>query len=676
MTIWFYITAMTTVGDACQKKVIVRSGDTLAQICRVHLGKYDPHLLRTVLNQNQGITHPDLIRAGDVICLDVTMPHAIVKGKNLPIVKPVTPVAMARVTKPAFIRAAVNRMDATSSAVAPARVTYPPPMPGSITQLTWLDDNTAIVEGRMDADFRSVFYVHVPGDLEYEQTGIEKPDPFSFRVRTIIGRQGRDYGQSFILKLALYNASSERFAEITRQIIRKPHSANESIVFSQPEMPVDSKSPVGWPGLESWMAAQELDALKSDNVAFRVPNGRLIVNYRYLGYNPDEKYLSRYGRITLYGSSCLAKALLLKGEVMKAEQILRPWAAQVSADGKIPRSANVLGDNYISPDVRTGEVAHFFGVLALAGMMGQNTEWEEPIRRILTGYIIPLIDSETGLVKGGYNGVGSEGYTRPPGYEKISWCSTEHNLDLFQALILAARVYRGRGLDITCENLAWNIGKGIDQFLWDEVAGTFNQGWRPEGLDRAKALDCCSWGALYLIKQARLSAESKQQSTADLYLARARRCLEYADNHFQTNWYYRTPEGKEGKIKGYRPYDGEVADVRYEEGPLTGKMIDWSSLNDIVWSEGTLGVAKAWEELARETGDPNAKKRMQAIYQEMLNLQRLSDKGGLLYSTKQIKGHFTMGEELASIGWLGYLSVMNDSAVSHENRELIKWMAW
>lgn len=674
MAIGFYFTGMTAVGDTCQKKVIVRNGDTLAQICRVYFGKYDPLMLRTVLNQNQGITHPDLIKAGDVICLDAATPHSPVKGKSLPTTKPVTSVARARVKYPSSEMAAVDRKDAAP--VVRTRMMYPPPMPGSITRLTWLDDNTAIVEGRMDVDLRSVFYVYVPGDLEYEQTGIEKPDPYSFRVRAIIGRQGRDYGQSFILKLALFDAGNERFAEVTRQIIRQPHIANDSIVFNQQEMPVDSKTPVGWLGLETWTAVQELDALKSDNAAFRAPNGRLIVNYRYIGYNPDEKYLSRYGRITLYGSSCLAKALLLKGEVVKAEQILRPWAAQVSPDGKVPRSANIIGDNYISPDVRTGEVAHFFGVLALARIIGKNAEWDEPIRRILIAYIIPLIDSETGLVKGGYNGVGSDGYNRPSGYEKISWFSTEHNLDLFQALILAAHVYRGHGLDITCENLAWNIGKGIDQFLWDEGAGTFNQGLRPEGPDRAKALDCCSWGALYLIKQARLSAESKQQSTADFYLTRARRCLAYVDNHFRTNWYYRTPGRKEGNIKGYRPYDGEIADVRYEEGPLAGKIIDWSSLNDIVWSEGTLGVAKAWEELARQTGDPNAKKRAQEIYQEMLNLQRLSDKGGMLYSTKQIKGHFTMGEELASIGWLGYLSVINDFAIPQENRELIKWMAW
>ncbi len=673
IAIFFQFIGMSDAGDTCRKKVIVRNGDTLAQICRTHFGKFDPQLMKTILSQNPGITNPDRIRVGDTICLDdmVKVPPTQAKGKIRLTSKPEIPVSPTRPIAPPE-RKIIERKEG-AQALSTERTIYPPPAPGSITRLTWLDDNTAIVEGRMDADFHSVFYVYVPGDLEYEQTDIVRPTPHTFQVKAVIGRQARDYEQSFILKLALFNADNERFAEITRQIVRIKHSAGDTIDFSHPDKSTDAKPTVGWPGLETWVAVQEMDALKSDNTAFKVPNGRLVINYRYIGFNPDEKYLSRYGRITLYGSSCLAKALLLKGEIEKAEQILRPWAAQVSEDGKVPRSANVIGDNYISPDVRTGEVAHFLGVLALARMASQNPEWDEPIRRILIAYILPLIDPETGLVKGGYNGIGGNGYNRPSAYEKIPWCSTEHNLDLFQALILAAHVYRGLGLDITCDNLAWSIGTGIDKFLWDDIAGTFNQGWRPEGPDRAKALDCASWGALYLIKQARLSADSRHQSTADQYLGRARRCLEYADNHFRTAWSYRTPEGKEGSIKGYRPYDGEISDIRYEDGPLAGKMVNWSSLNDFVWSEGTLGVAKAWEELARTTGDPLAKKRMQDIYQEMIKLQGLSDKGGMLYSTKQIKGHFTMGEELASIGWLGYLSAVNDF---RQNKEMLKWIAW
>ena len=80
----------------------------------------------------------------------------------------------------------------------------------------------------------------------------------------------------------------------------------------------------------------------------------------------------------------------------------------------------------------------------------------------------------------------------------------------------------------------------------------------------------------------------------------------------------------------------------------------------------------AWAELARQTGDRNAGQRAREIYRHMLNLQEISDKGGLLYSTRQIKGHFTMGEELASLSWLAYLSSVNAGG----NSDLIRWMPW
>jgi hypothetical protein len=74
----------------------------------------------------------------------------------------------------------------------------------------------------------------------------------------------------------------------------------------------------------------------------------------------------------------------------------------------------------------------------------------------------------------------------------------------------------------------------------------------------------------------------------------------------------------------------------------------------MVWSEGTLGVAMAYDAWWKITGEPSAQKRFQDILGEMVRLQSLSDRGGVLYSSKRIEGHFTTGEELASLGWLGY----------------------
>lgn len=526
----------------CKKIITIQKGDTLAKICRRHLGEYSPELIIKIQKYNSHIKNPDRIFIGSKICLPP------VSEQEIPL--------ESSFFKPVF---------------AGKRDVYPPSMPGTISKIQWINDNTAIVEGRMDTDANSIFYVYVPGDQEYEQPGLEKYENNTFRVTAVIGRQGRDYDKTFILKLALFDTMGERIGEITRPVVRTHHKVNEIVSFGAKHGQEDDIGITGWPGIETWLSVQELDAMDADNIDFKIPQGRLVVNYRYMGYNPDERYLSRYGRVTLYGSSCLAKALLLKGSIKKAGEILRVWAAQADENGKMPRSANVIGDNYISPDVRTGETAHFLGALALAEKITKSGEWDELIRKIVINYLEPLTEPVSGLILGGYNGIGSQGYNKPKGYEKITWCSAEHNFDLFQALMLISHVYGDSDFGRTCYNMALRIGKGIDQYLWDQDAGTFNRGWRPQGPDRARALDCSSWGALYLLKQAGLAKNRHDEKASQHYLKRAESCLNYAEKHFKTTWYYQTPGDKKGSIKGYRPYAGLIDDLRYEDGADPGK---------------------------------------------------------------------------------------------------------
>lgn len=645
----------------CNQIITVQKGDTLASICRSHLGKYNSSLFFSIQKYNPHIKNPDRIFIGDTICL----PGKSEKDDSGHKIKPDSFIKKTDLQKPSLQKTIIPKSGIPI---------YPPLMPGAIHKMQWLNDNTAVVYGSMNTDANCIFYVYVPGDLEYEQPGLEKIGNNEFKVTAVIGRQGRDYGKTFVLKLALFDTMGERTGEITRPVIRKKHEANEIVRLDPISDSEKSSGSSGWSGIETWLAAQELDAMDADNVDFRIPNGRLVVNYRYIGYNPDARYLSRYGRVTLYGSSCLAKALLLKGRIKKAEDILRVWAAQTNESGMVPRSANVIGDNYISPDVRTGEIAHFLGAMALAEKVTKSGEWDNPIRKIVNNYLKPLVEPVSGLIRGGYNGIGSEGYNKPKGYEKITWCSAEHNFDLFQALMLLSHVYGNSDFGINCRNMAGHIAKGIDQHLWDETVGTYNRGWRTQGHDRARALDCASWGALYLLKQAGVAKDRNDKKAVQYYLKRADRCLKYAEKNFKTLWHYQTPGGKIASIKGYRPYAGLIDDLRYEDGPESGKMINWNGLNDMVWSEGTLGVGMAWEEYARLTGDKRAKKLSREIYSQMLKLQELSDKGGMLYSTKQLKGHFTMGEELASLGWMAYMDTVNTADFQRNPvRDLIPW---
>ncbi len=121
-------------------------------------------------------------------------------------------------------------------------------------------------------------------------------------------------------------------------------------------------------------------------------------------------------------------------------------------------------------------------------------------------------------------------------------------------------------------------------------------------------------------------------------------------------------------IQGYRPYHGKIDDLRWQSGKNAGSVIDWDKMNSMVWSEGTLGVAKAWEEFGRLTGSSKALNYSRFLHKQMLELQSLSDQGGVLYSTEPIKGHFAMHEDLASLSWLAYLA--------SPHTQITGWMPW
>lgn len=88
--------------------------------------------------------------------------------------------------------------------------------------------------------------------------------------------------------------------------------------------------------------------------------------------------------------------------------------------------------------------------------------------------------------------------TDPPGVvhpeDRLPWASTEHNLDAWQALSLAARE-----VDCTrCGAAAASLRQSILAVLWDPAKSGFSQGMRPEGRDTVEPLDVNSWGSIFL----------------------------------------------------------------------------------------------------------------------------------------------------------------------------------
>ncbi len=97
----------------------------------------------------------------------------------------------------------------------------------------------------------------------------------------------------------------------------------------------------------------------------------------------------------------------------------------------------------------------------------------------------------TGLVTGGHGTFHDGGFD--PGAD-VPWASTEHNIDTWHALALAALVLD----DPAAAVAAHELDEAIVDLLWDDESRHFLQGRTPDGPDPTEALDVNSWGAIYL----------------------------------------------------------------------------------------------------------------------------------------------------------------------------------
>ncbi|MBF0566767.1 MAG: LysM peptidoglycan-binding domain-containing protein [Nitrospirae bacterium] len=627
------------------RQYTVVKGDTVYRLCVKHYTICKSRELELIKKYNPDLTNVDYIQVGQVLRFPVFTPEAGVFGGK---------------ERQQERQVAKERQQGHGKERGLEQCTvfdrYPSRLDGSIDKLEWINDGRARVyghiNGRADSGGQYKFYVSVPGDLDYEQPMVLEKDG-TFNVDITVGRAGKDYGVNFGLKLAKVYGDTV-VSDITRHTVKDPSKTGVEYFKAESSSRASAEPFTGPGGVAEWVRTQSLDAGLSDNPPFKVKDGIFVKNYRYISANPDERYLARYGRVTLYGSSVMAKALILQGRYDVAERILKVWVSQVNLNGMVPRSANTVGDNYVSPDVTTGDAAHFIGALAMLRVATHKGDYDDTIIAMFRKYFLPLQDAETGLVRGGYRGSG-DGYGPGNSMTPIKWASTEHNVDLFQSLVLLSKTFKG---DISKEfsTMYEKIGSALDKYMWDDVAGTFNRGYRFEtGRDEAKALDCASWGVLYLVKQAELARDAGDKERERIYSGKAKRALGFIENNFVSRWCYETPAGRQGVIRGYKPYAGKIMDVTDE---ATNEPVDWNSMDDFVWSEGTLGVAMANHEFCRfergASGSGQYCARSDKIINNMRILQSLSDKGGMLYATKNIKGNFTMAEELSALSWYSY----------------------
>jgi len=216
----------------------------------------------------------------------------------------------------------------------------------------------------------------------------------------------------------------------------------------------------------------------------------------------------------------------------------------------------------------------------------------------------------------------------------IQWASVEHNIDIY-FLLHDLAILTGKEKYASPANI---LKQSIVKRSWNEENGQLNRGQRLDGADSAKALDCASWGAVFL-------QAVGQQTQAEVSLKTVSKYHVKSENH-----------------QGYKPYidillyeDPEVNALFFPDDP--GK--NWNDL-PLIWPEGSLGVAMAYLKL---------KKNEQAVelLKSMIKLQ--DGEGGLPYATEHLRYQFSKNSSVAGTAWL----VMVISALEDENSLKLFW---
>jgi hypothetical protein len=204
--------------------------------------------------------------------------------------------------------------------------------------------------------------------------------------------------------------------------------------------------------------------------------------------------------------------------------------------------------------------------------------------------------------------------------DEITWAATEHNIDCYFFLRNLARITENREFTAAAER----VKNSLLTTLWSDNLGTFARGMRPTGLDLGNALDCASWGALFLIA----IGETEK----------AQRALQTAERDFASS------DSLTG-ITGHKPYsDAEIFANRdianyYRK---TFPTDNWTAISG-VWPEGSAGVALTAFRLGHSS-------RAVQILSELERLR--AARGTLPDFTQAIPQEFDTAPSAAGTAWI------------------------
>jgi hypothetical protein len=351
-------------------------------------------------------------------------------------------------------------------------------------------------------------------------------------------------------------------------------------------------------------------------------------------------------RVSSYDNALLALYFMRTGQRPLAGKILAALGRLQRSDGSIPFTFAWPKPEPHALYVRTGAVA-WVGVAANEYLDSEagGAEREAVIKlaHLVSQYLIErqvgeATDARDGLVLGGYGTFVSavrEGRvheTYLPGY--VEWAATEHNIDAYFFLRDFARITGKQRFADAAERIAAGLRT---RFM--PVRAQLVQGVSRTGTDRALALDCASWGALFWL------------AAGDP--ARAARSLESAERHFASR--------EEHGVSGHRPYARSRVIADPKLATMLRAKLPAERWDDVpgVWAEGSAGVALAALRLGH----------VQRARDLIEQLDRLRTKGGGLPTfTMEIPFVFDAQPSLAGTVWV---ELVRDELGREDGKEML-----
>ncbi len=329
----------------------------------------------------------------------------------------------------------------------------------------------------------------------------------------------------------------------------------------------------------------------------------------------------------LYDQALMILYFLSEGKKAEAEKLLLKTLKFQNSDGSFPFV--IQPESTLAVYKRTGANA-WIGYASLALLNDSSTVERKTIIEAthrLAYYLLSLQitdkkDSRYGLLTGGFGNYIYELDEKKSIKEiflqkNISWISTEHNIDSY---FFFRNFYR-MTKDNRYKEAALLIKKSLLTTMWDSHKKTFYQGRDEKEVNPVAALDCASWGALFL------NAIGKKEM--------ARQALLFAEKNFKSQ-------------NGFKPYSNKALfDSRVIALSFADKYPEnsWQNIEG-VWPEGTAGAALAYYRL----GD---KKRAEELATSLEKLR--NENGSLPDFTTQIPYEFSAAPSIASTIWLDQL---------------------